>query len=129
MFFLYVIALNFVMCSQGYFCGVLTDNETGAQQINTFAILLFMLTSGGLGNLATFPTFIAWISYISPQRYALQGYFFRLSRQIPEPFRTQMVDFLGYNKVTDSQCLIILFAMMIAYLILGVLVINLRNRS
>lgn len=92
MFFLDVVGLNFVMCSQGYFCGVLTDNENGAQQINTFAILLFMLTSGGLGNLATFPTFIEWISYISPQRYALQGYFYRLTRQVPEPFRTMMTD-------------------------------------
>ena len=65
-FVFYAGLLNFVNVAQGYFCGVLSDNEEAAKQINTFAILLFMLTSGGLGNVDSFPTFIKYISYCSP---------------------------------------------------------------
>ena len=65
-FVFYAGLLNFVNVAQGYFCGVLTDSEEASKQINTFMILLFMLTSGGLGNVDAFPTFIRYISYLSP---------------------------------------------------------------
>lgn len=76
--------LTFTMSAQGWFCGSLSDNEQVAQQTNTFIILIFMLTSGGLGSAASFPAFIKWVSYISPQRYACQGFFYRLIKQVPE---------------------------------------------
>lgn len=69
LFVLYAILLNLVMSAQGYFCGVLSDSEEVAKQANVFMILLFMLTSGGLGNAAAFPPWINWLSYVSPQRY------------------------------------------------------------
>lgn len=78
-FVLYALLLNLVNCGQGYLCGVLSDDEQVAQQLNTFAILLFMLTSGGLGSAADFPSFINWLSYVSPQRYACQGFYYRVS--------------------------------------------------
>ena len=65
-FVLYAILLNLTMSAQGYFCGVLSDSEEVAKQVNTFMILLFMLTSGGLGNAAAFPSYINWLSYVSP---------------------------------------------------------------
>jgi ABC-type multidrug transport system permease subunit len=79
LFVLFAMLLNMVNVAQGYFCGILTDNEQAAQQINTFAILLFMLTSGGLGNVDAFPAFIKYFSYISPQRYACQGFLYRIT--------------------------------------------------
>lgn len=57
-FLAFAILLNFIMVCQGYFCGMLTTNEFAAQPINTMIILLSMLTSGGLGNAASFPTFV-----------------------------------------------------------------------
>ena len=82
MFVLYAGILNLAMNAQGYFCGVLTDDPEGANQINTFAILLFMLTSGGLGNVAAFPAWITALSFISPQRYACQGFFYRMIKHV-----------------------------------------------
>ena len=66
MFMAYAMLLNVESIAQAYFCGTLTSDETAAQSINTMMILLFMLTSGGLGNVDSFPTVIKWISYISP---------------------------------------------------------------
>ena len=54
------------MSAQGFFCSVLVSDDQAANTINTFIILIFMLTSGGLGNIDSFPFFIKWISYISP---------------------------------------------------------------
>lgn len=70
LFILYAVILNLVMVAQGYFCGVCTDNDQAANQINTFLMLFFMLTSGGLANAGSFPSYIMALAYISPQRYA-----------------------------------------------------------
>eukprot|EP00355_Strombidium_rassoulzadegani_P000908 CAMPEP_0168615028 /NCGR_PEP_ID=MMETSP0449_2-20121227/4289_1 /TAXON_ID=1082188 /ORGANISM="Strombidium rassoulzadegani, Strain ras09" /LENGTH=148 /DNA_ID=CAMNT_0008655747 /DNA_START=672 /DNA_END=1118 /DNA_ORIENTATION=+ len=66
LFVAYAVAMNIGMCAQGYFCGVVSDSEQIAQQTNTFIILLSMLTSGGLGNANAFPSYIKFVSYISP---------------------------------------------------------------
>jgi len=66
MFIFYAVALNLSMVAQGYFCGVLSDSEEVSKQVNTFIILLSMLTSGGLGNADAFPAYIMWVSKISP---------------------------------------------------------------
>ena len=69
-------------------------------------ILLFMLTSGGLGNADSFPAFIKYISYVSPQRYACEGFFFRLTAGVePEEYRDQVRDLIGYNSFGDYLCL------------------------
>lgn len=81
-FIAYAVILNLTMCAQGYWCGTLCSGEAAAQQVNTFMILLFMLTSGGLGNVDSFPTWIRWVSYISPQRYACEGFFYRMTEHI-----------------------------------------------
>ena len=62
----FAVMLNLTMCAQGYWCGSLTDDEFTAQPINTTIILIFMLTSGGLGNADSFPPFIRYVSYLSP---------------------------------------------------------------
>lgn len=66
MFIAYAVVLNLVMVAQGYFCGCLTDTDQVAQQFNTFLMLFFMLTSGGLANAGSFPAFINYLSYASP---------------------------------------------------------------
>ena len=58
LFMLYAVILNLVMIAQGYFCGTLSDNENVAQQTNTFLMILFMLTSGGLANAGSFPSYM-----------------------------------------------------------------------
>lgn len=35
---------------------------------------MFMLVSGGIGNITTFPLPIKALSYIAPQRYACTGF-------------------------------------------------------
>ena len=45
-------------------------------------MILFMLTSGGLANAGTFPWYMDYFSYISPQRYACQGFFLRFVKHI-----------------------------------------------
>ena len=51
----FAIILNFLMCAQGYFFGCLSDNPEAAQQINGFTMMIFMLLSGGLGSIDSFP--------------------------------------------------------------------------
>ena len=92
MFVLYTMLLNFGMCSQGFFASVFSDDKEAAQQINTFIILISMLTSGGLGNLDAFPVWIQWLTNLSPQRYACAGFFRVMARHIPEPYHQRVVD-------------------------------------
>ena len=128
-FVLYAMLLNLTMSAQGYFCGVLSDSEEVAKQTNVFMILLFMLTSGGLGNAATFPSWINWLSYVSPQRYSCQGFFYRVSLQIPQPFQDITKKILGYDTYGDARCLWVLFAELLFFTVAAIFVINLRNRK
>jgi len=97
--------MNFISCGQGYFCGLLAGTPTAAQQYNLILNLLFMLTSGGLGNADAFPSFIKAFSKISPQRYICEAFFGCFTRQVndepPVPQRTAMKAILGYNDYTE----------------------------
>lgn len=66
---------NLVGCGLGYFCGVVFDNDTSARAVGQFSMLLFMLTSGALNNASTYIPFIDQLQYISPNRYAVEGFF------------------------------------------------------
>jgi len=82
MFILYAVVLNICMVCQGYFCGALCETDSTANQVNSMMMIIFMLCSGGLGNVTSFPAFISYFSYISPQRYGCQGLFLRLVKHI-----------------------------------------------
>jgi len=133
MFVMYAMLLNLTMNAQGYFCGVMSDNDQTANQINTFTILLFMLTSGGLGNAGSFPGWVKALSFISPQRYACQGFFFRMIEHVPNeaPYyaRDQMKKTLGYDDYGDTYCLLALTAIFCFFMIGGAVIINFRNRK
>ena len=132
MFVLFAGVMNLTMNAQGYFCGVMTTDEQLAQQINTFMILLFMLTSGGLGNVDSFPSFIKYVSYVSPQRYACQGFFSRLIAHVPNEApdyrRDKMKNMLGYNKYSDIACLYRLIGIFTFFALGGWIIISFKNR-
>ena len=129
MFVIYAGLLNLTMNAQGYFCGCMSDDEETAKQINTFMILLMMLTSGGLGNVKAFPDWITGLSYLSPQRYACQGFFYRLIQHVPEPAQSQMKETIGYTSYGDAACISALCACFMFFTIGGWLIINYRNRN
>ena len=51
----YSVVLNFAMCAQGYMIGCMTDDHETANSTNGFFIMIFMLVSGGIGNITAFP--------------------------------------------------------------------------
>jgi hypothetical protein len=73
------------MCgiSIGYFCGVLFDDETSVRTFSNFMIIIFMLSSGGFSNAATFGWVIKVLAYLSPCRYATEIFYRRISAGYP----------------------------------------------
>lgn len=66
MFILYAVLTNFEAISLGFFLGSLMKDVQAAAVTLVLFQLLFMLTSGGLGNVDSFPTVIKWVSYANP---------------------------------------------------------------
>ena len=96
-------------------------------------ILIFMLTSGGLGSIKTFPLFIQWVSWISPQRYACQGFFLRLIGQIPndapEYLRDSAISTLGYDEFGEWRCIGALIGIFLFFSVGGWVALELRSRK
>ena len=92
-----------------------------------------MLTSGGLGSVKTFPTFITWVSYISPQRYACQGFFMRLIGQIPNDdpmnIRDKAVEALGYDEFGDARCIGVLVGIFLFFSVGGWVALECKSRK
>lgn len=91
-FLLYAVQHNLIGNAIGYFSGILTDDDNSARNINTFLLLFFMLTSGALANVASFPVYIKYLSYVSPSRYAIEGFFRTISRGYQEDLRDAVLE-------------------------------------
>ena len=134
--FCFFVLLSFLHCvtmsAQGYWCGVCSDYDSVAREMNISLLLVYMLTSGGLANVNSFPVYITWVQYINPVRYANQAYFYILTRQIPNEapdfVRDEIIKSYGYDAITDAQCYWVLFGLMCMMLTLALVTTNFRNR-
>ena len=115
----------------GYFCGVTFDEDNQARMMSTFMMLLFMLTSGGLNNASTYPPVIEQIQYLSPNRYAVEGFFRGMVRdnEMPPGFdRQATLDSLGFTN-GDVVVHAVLGGLFFFFVSLGWFVIYIRNRK
>ena len=98
-FFLVAILLNCSQTGMGWACGSISGNFMVANSINLILTLLFMLTSGSLGNAANFPPWINWLTYISPLRYGVEGFFRCLILNVPneDGLRDRTITQLGFD--------------------------------
>ena len=82
--------------------------------LNLFTTLLFMLTSGALGNAAVFPPWIGWLTHVSPIRYGVEGFFRCLISNIPNEngMQDQVISQLGFDLLPgqDDRILYVLLA-------------------
>jgi ABC-type polysaccharide/polyol phosphate export permease len=74
-FLSYCMSLTLCGCSLGYFAGITFEEDTTARLFSQMIVMIFMLTSGVLANSTTLIPVIAQIQYISPVRYACEGFF------------------------------------------------------
>ena len=78
-------------------------------------ILMF---SGFFSNAGTLATWIAWIQYISPVRYALEAFVWNeFGSRDYKPEELNMVQFLGFE-IGLSNCLFIIGAIAIIFRVL-----------
>lgn len=82
----YGVISNYVFCSQGYFVGIAVDSEDGCKVVNMFIVLLFSTCNGVLANLKTANWFILGISWVSPARFGVEGFFRRCTQQLNDQF-------------------------------------------
>lgn len=125
------IQINLVGCGLGYLAGVAFDNDDQARSLAVFLQLLFMLTAGGLNNASSYPVVIEQISYISPNRYAVEGFFRCVTRNMdlpPSYDLDEVYDSLGYTN-GDIVVHCVLLGLFFLFVFLGWLVIFLRNRK
>jgi ABC-type polysaccharide/polyol phosphate export permease len=69
--------------SIGYFCGLLFDDVTSCRTLANMMMIVFMLSSGGFSNAATFAWFVAKLQYVSPIRYGIEIFYRRISAGYP----------------------------------------------
>ena len=130
-FFLWLflsLQLNLVGCSMGYFCGVTFDDDNSARSLSTFLMLLFMLTAGGFNNAGTYPPFVEQIQYVSPNRYAVEGFFRGIIRDHPYVDEDKLLDKMGFH-IGDLLVHILLGALFFMFLFLGWFSIWFKNRN
>ena len=125
------ILLSLAMTGQGWFCGALSSNEQICQLANLMFTLLWMLTSGGLGQASTIPAYISWLQVVSPLRYGFQIFVSCLVQQIPdEPvaLRTQAIHQLGMDQWPLERCFYVLAAESVAFCFAGWFMLEIRTR-
>ena len=74
---------NMVFCGQGYFMGIMFDEES-VKIINLMVIMVWITTNGVLCNLTTANWLIKGLSHISPSRFNCEGFIRRVSTEIPD---------------------------------------------
>lgn len=69
---------------QGYFIGIVFNEESTAKLMNLLVIMVMFCTNGVLCNTGTASAFIVFISDYSPSRMMCEGFFRRVTFQIPD---------------------------------------------
>jgi ABC-type multidrug transport system permease subunit len=69
---------NFIYCGQGYFIGIMVNNEDSAKLANLLVIMVMFCTNGVLCNMNSASAFVKFISSYSPSRYNCEGFLRRM---------------------------------------------------
>jgi ABC-type polysaccharide/polyol phosphate export permease len=78
------IASNFVFVGQGYFVGIMVNNEDAVKLVNFLFIMFWMTSNGILANQGSMNWFIKFLCKISPMRYTCEGMLRRVIKQVPD---------------------------------------------
>jgi hypothetical protein len=71
---LFSILANFVFNGQGYFLGIVTNDDTTSKDMNVLLTMIFMTGNGVLCNLKDVNWFIHILAVISPLRYLSEAF-------------------------------------------------------
>ena len=132
---IYAVAfmLNIVMAAQGWACSSISGEPMIGSAVNLIVIMLFMLTSGGLGSAAAFPIWIEWLTHVSPMRYGVEGFFRCLISNVPEANgqRDRVVSQMGYDLLPggEDRILWVLLADFVVFCLIGWFALELRSRK
>lgn len=72
-FYLVMVLTVQVGTSMGYFISCLFDNMISASQVTPFAVMPSVLFGGYLVNVGQLHSYISWIQYTSPTRFAFEA--------------------------------------------------------
>ena len=75
---------NIIYVGQGYFIGIVFNEEATAKLVNLLVIMVMFCTNGVLCNTGTANAFIVFISKYSPSRMMCEGFYRRVTFQIPD---------------------------------------------
>ncbi len=137
MTFVYAIATTCVFVGQGFTIGTIFENEDTAKQMNQMIIMLMFATSGIMNSATGSNAISNAITAVSPSRLSCEGVFRRFTENVPvisdekDNFYTSpelMHEFYGYT-YGDELCLLGLGIWWMFWVIVGLIVTNLRYRT
>lgn len=118
--------------------GILVLNEDAVKVANFLVIMFWMTSNGVLANLETANWFIRALGTISPMRYTTEGFLRRMTMQIPDlreykpyPLPIDQGDILkkfDYTH-TDAECIMVLLYWTIGWILLSLILINIKFRK